>query len=271
MKNSTIISWLISVIFSVSFSVAVPPQSDADRALLSACRGLEPNKMARALCMGANSEITDQEGKSLYNIVTDDNIVAMRTSVAFTDDVRECQEVLYCFPAIILNRFALIDAASVPKNHHFDCKPWQLGCINGVDYLNDTIIHRAIRGGEKCDHIVKKIISLRGWFNWHPNGINTRNKYGDTPLHLVMKQSEIMRSDEIVMKQLEPKRSEESRRRMCLFLVSRGANAGIKNNDGMTPITYDPVFWLSLCSSVKPEKSFSTKCKELFFCKQRSE
>ncbi len=266
MKNSTISSyfsyrsvsigsWLASVLFFANFSIAVSPQNDTDRALLLACKQLDAEGIEQALCLGGNPQVTDpQTEQCLNDIMRRNNETVIQRSDAVIDRVRGCEMALRSFPAKVLC-FVKVDAGEMP-DICFDTY-LKLGCIDGVDYLNDTIIHRAIRGGEQCDHIVKKIMGLRGWFNWYPNGINTRNKDGDTPLHLVMKQS-------------EEKRSSESRRKMCLFLVSRGANAGIKNNDGVTPITYDNGFWLQLLSSGKPEKSLFTKCKELL-CRQRSE
>ena len=118
---------------------------------------------------------------------------------------------------------------------------------------NDTVIHRAIRHGKKGDVIVQELVNEINCVN----GINIQNDDGDTPLHLVMK----------------TERSDKSRRRMCLLLVSRGAVAGIKNKDGVSPMTTkEPVFWIKLLTgknslpsaSQLPTRGFLAKALELF-------
>ncbi len=183
-------------------------------------------------------------------------------SIDLADAARFSAYTLEEYPRTLVNSFMLIDKGEMPSyGYGYLVNELRLGTVYGIDYHGDTMLHRAVRNGQICDNLVKKMVELRGWFNWRCKLLNMQNFNGDTPLHLVMKSSQDIRS-------------EESRARVCLFLVSRGADAAIKNKEGDTPITFDPIFWLRLCSSgIQPRagESFYSQISRLLFCRKKTD
>ncbi len=194
---------------------------------------LDPVGITQFLCAGAAKNITDNSGRSLHDMIRhaeDENGVEIYTRfVEATDLIESCLCVLRDYPAKLVKCFEEIDGENTIPTY-LTCKWLSLEKINGIDFKNDTAIHRAVRLGEKGDTIVRELIGTRGWFNGYVSGIDGQNDDGDTPLHLVMK----------------TERSIESRQRMCLFLVSRGVDAGIRNKGGVFPVLMDPPFWITL-------------------------
>jgi ankyrin repeat protein len=250
-------SLLLSLVY-ISFNLAIPPQNAVDRRLLYACQTKNEFEIAQACCLGASKEITDEQSRSLSEIITEH---APHRSIDLADMARFSEYALSEYPRILINRFEVIDMGNMPTySYNALVNELKLGMVNDINYHEDTIVHRAIRNGQACDHLVKKMIGLRGWFNGSCKLINMQNLDGDTPLHLVIKSSQDIRDN-------------ESRRRMCLFLVSRGADAAIKNKKGETPITFDPSFWLTLCSSgiqSTASESFYSKISRMLFYRKKA-
>lgn len=156
----------------------------------------------------------------------------------------DCYWALENIPEGAVRLFEAISANNreeVEKSYTEFPEDLQLGVIEGVDLKHDTALHRAIRLGQAGDGLARLLVRKRGWI-FSNETINRQNDGGDTPLHLVMKGAN--------------GRSKESTRRMCLLLVSRGADAGIKNNEDFSPMGYDPHFWTALFSSA-PAHSFN--------------
>lgn len=229
-------------------------QNEADRLLLQGCNSHDTFDIAQALCLGANRNARDAHGKTGGQLVRSSSWdAAAQQSIDLGDLVRFCEENLCDYPKNLIEDFERIDKGHMPKYYHEN--GLKLGTIQGRDYLEDTLIHRALRNGETHDDIVKKMIGSWNWFDQPFEGINVRNRDGDTPLHLVIKQF------------LQNVRSTESSKAMCLFLVYRGANPTIQNKAGETPQTLDKHNWLSI---LKPE-SVCARISRLLLCRKKND
>ncbi len=211
-------------------------QEDADAKLIQSVEELNVKGIVRSLCEGANKN-TSYYGLQMGELLKDHlNSEAFKRDLSHRYKAIKCDETFRFLPDLLIsclkniNTFPKPDLNFIRQNgHHWE----RLGRINGTDYHHDTVIHRLIKCGEQADCIVRDLIGKRSWFKSTPKGINAQNDDGDTPLYLVMK----------------TERSDESRRRMCLLLVSRGANAAIVNKVELCPLTTGAFFWKNLFSS----------------------
>jgi hypothetical protein len=236
---------LVSLLCIMSInSIHAMSQQEKNNQLIRAAQSLYPDGIASSLCEGADKKARDKNGKEVYDIIynaTDSEGLRILTlSVDGTNLVHDCVQVLNDYPYNIITYFQHIgtlspEAFKVPQ----ETITRSLGTINNIDYHHDTTLHRAIKCGENGDAIARHLIGKRRWFNSPVEGINKQNDDGDTPLHLVMK----------------TQRSDTSKRRMCLLLVSRGADAGILNNKGDSPFSLHIPFWIKLLSSSKQNPS----------------
>ncbi len=227
-----------------SASLSNDEQEKLNRNLLKYAKLHDHVGIMQFLCAGADKTITDDSGTSLHDIIyhaTDEEGRRIYTSsTEGTDLIDGCLDALKSYPEALISCFDKIDNGNTP--YISSCRWLSLGKINGVDYKNDNAIHRALRHSSNGDVTIKNFIGLSGWLNTYPSGIDQQNDDGDTPLHLVMK----------------TERDAKSRRRLCLLLVSRDADAGIQNKEGKSPITMDPLFWMKLLDYGN-SKSMSTK------------